>query len=122
MATSFFALLLGPKAWPAQSMAIRADRHDTEGHVLVFYDGDRPVHRVPAGVVVRIEPHATKKAADLAVKAFREASVGGATIHVEEAGPAIRPKASSRATARGDAQSGATSAIPAEGISFKIEE
>lgn len=112
MASSFFALLLAPHAWPAQSMVVRAERSTTEGAALVFWDGDRAVHRVPAAVVLEVVAHATKKAADQAVRAHREKAVGGATIHVEEAGPALR----------GRPRSAATTAVPTESISFKVEE
>lgn len=112
MPSSFFALLLDPSAWPAQSLTVRAERASEAGGTLTFWDGDRAVHRVPAAVVRSAEAYPTKKAADQAVRAHREHGVGGATVHVAETGTAVR----------GRPRESSTTSIPAESISFRVEE
>ncbi|MFO0749188.1 MAG: hypothetical protein U1F43_26520 [Myxococcota bacterium] len=79
---------------------------------MTLWDGERAVHHVPAEVVVSADAYPTQLAAEGAVRAFRQKNVGGATVHVAEAG----------APARGRPRSVASTAIPAEGISFRVKE
>jgi hypothetical protein len=97
----------------AKSFALRADRWAESDGVCRFFRDDALVHQVPAAELLRVEPHDSDKAAQDALSEFRRARAGGATVNVEEAAPG-KPRARERG--------GAAVAVPAEGISFRVEE
>lgn len=108
----YYVVLLRSNA-PTQSFTVRADRWVEEAGACRFFRDDALVYQLSCADVIRVEAHDTDKQARDALLDFRRASSGGATVHVEEAAPA--------APRRRDG-AGAPVAIPAEGISFRIEE
>jgi len=109
-----YAVLLHAHAAVAQSFVILADAvtEDADRGDTVFMRDGAVVHRVPTRWVAGVSAFDHALPAREAVNAHRT-QLGGATIHVREsASPAPR---------RG--RSGATaSAVPAEGIVFRIDE
>ncbi|TNF35459.1 MAG: hypothetical protein EP329_06190 [Deltaproteobacteria bacterium] len=107
-----FAVLLrgGPLA---DSFSLRADGYEERGDSVVFLRDDRVVHQVPSAWVAAIEVHPDALAARDAVAAHRAAKTGGATIHVQE---------NAAAAPRRRGGSGAPTAVPAEGVSIRIDE
>ncbi len=113
MGDAFFAVIMQPSAQYAKSFDVRADAHAAHGDTTQFLRDGRVVHQVPSAYVLRIERHPDQRAAADAVAAHRRSTAGGATIHVQETA-----SAAPRRRARG----GAATAIPAEGISVRIDE
>jgi hypothetical protein len=107
------AVLLHRDADLAASFVVRADGYEPRGDALVFLREDRVVHQVPQRWVAAISVHDDELSAREAVAAHRRTEVGGATIHVQESAPAAP-----RRRGRG----GAATAVPAEGISIRIDE
>ena len=109
----YFAVLLGCDADLAVSFVVRADRHGTAGAALCFLRDDRVVHQVPSTWVDAVVCCASELEARDAVAAQRRAHVGGATIHVHE---------TSAGAPRRRGKSGAPTAVPAEGLTIRIDE
>lgn len=108
-----FAVLLHAAAAPMTSFVLVADDHVEAAGVVTFRRDGRVVHQVPAAWVARVENHPDDRGAQDAIRAYRAARVGGATIHVEE---------SASAAPRRRGRGGAPTAVPAEGISVRIDE
>lgn len=107
------AVLLHRNTDLATSFVVRADRHEPRGDALVFLREDRVVHQVPQNWVAEVSVHDDELSAREVVAAHRRTEVGGATIHVQEsAAPAPRRRG----------RGGAQTAVPAEGISIRIDE
>lgn len=107
-----YAVLLRSSAL-IESCTVRADRWEEAAGVCRFFRDDTVVRQLPSSDLLRVEAHDTGKQAQDALRAFRRSRAGGATIHVEEAAPA-KPRRHER--------SGAPVAVPAEGITFRVEE
>ena len=107
-----FAVLLDPRVAHTAGLVVLAESHATHDGVVVFRRDDRVVHQLPAAHVVAISACLDDKTARDAVAAHRQRGVGGATVHVEEHAAAA-PRGRSAA---------AGTAIPAEGISFRVSE
>jgi len=109
----FHAVLLKASAAYAKSFTVRADAWETRSDVVVFVRDEQIVHQLPADYILRVEVHPTEKAAADAVADHRCAKVGGATIHVHE---------TAAAAPRRRGRGGAPTAVPAEGVSVRLEE
>lgn len=107
-----YVVLLRPSAL-TQSCTVLADRWEEVDGTCRFFRDDALVHQVTGADLLRVDTCATAKQAHDALRDFRRSRSGGSTIHIEEAAPA-RPRRSDR--------SGAPVAVPAEGISFRVEE
>jgi len=121
-ARAFYVLVLSADAWPATSTVVRAERATNDGEVVTLWEGERAVHRVPARLVIALEHHDTKKAADTALELRREARVGGATVHVAELGVVTRVTRGRAGHSGHAGRAGQGTAIPAEGIRFVVSE
>lgn len=107
-----FVVLVRP-AVVTRSFVVHADRWAEEGVVCRFFRDDALVHQVAARDVLRVETHDTDKAARDALLDYHRSQAGGTTVRVEEhAAPRPRQRE----------EGGAPVAIPAEGISVRIEE
>jgi hypothetical protein len=109
---SHHAVLLRPSAL-TKSFVLLAERWEDVAGVRRFFRDGVLVHQVAACDVLRVESHPTDKQARDALMAFLRDSAGGATVKVQE-GSAGKP--------RGRGRGGAPLAVPAEGISFRVEE
>lgn len=107
-----YAVLLRPSVL-IESCTEHADRWEEAAGVCRFFRDDTVVRQLASRDLLRVEAYDTDRQARDALRAFRRSRAGGATIHVEEAAPA-KPRQRER--------SGAPVAVPAEGITFRVEE
>ncbi|MFT7581493.1 MAG: hypothetical protein ACI9MR_003170 [Myxococcota bacterium] len=115
-----YATLLKRGAPFAKSFTVRADSYAESTARVVFYREGRVVHQVPRPYVLAIETFESALGANDRLDDHRRSLVGGATTHVEESG-SVGPRQRRRQPgANGPTNTG--TAIPAEGISFRINE
>ncbi len=112
---AFYAVLMGPRAELTESFDLRADGYRQTAGALLFLRDGRIIHQLPAAYVLRVEEHPDQRSASEAVAGARRARAGGTTIHTHEAAAPAAPR-------RRRGGGGAPTAIPAEGLSIRIDE